>query len=90
MVKICFILEPLGRKPALSIFVWVFCGEVFRAPKLKCICDPFKEDEVLQIPDEEAPYQISIKNENQLDKKLESDFHMFARSDEIISFRSSW
>ena len=53
-------------------------------------CDPRAEDEVLQIPDEEAPYQISIKNENQLDKKLESDFHTFARSDEIISFRSSW
>ena len=52
--------------------------------------DPRAEDEVLQIPDEEAPYQISIKNENQLDKKLESDFHTFARSDEIISFRSSW
>ena len=59
----------------------------FRSKK---ICDPCKEDEVLQIPDEEAPYQISIKNENQLDKKLESDFHTFARSDEIISFRSSW
>ena len=68
----------------------MFCVDFFRGAKMVCLCDPCKEDEVLQIPDEEAPYQISIKNENQLDKKLESDFYAFARSDEIISFRSSW
>ena len=69
--------------------MWAFHVDIFRGAK-SCHCDPCKEDEVLQIPDEEAPYQISIKNENQLDKKLESDFYAFSRSDEIISFRSSW